>query len=395
MPEKKGQAGKITSIKYDSTALAKALVCILTGSGNTSRHFMQIHDLARYEIRCLIKKWGLSLVVENDQMSDTLLDFLEDISSPPDENAFVAHVIALCRRQPADYLKQVQFYVSRRLFTLLKKNANSRSKEYMSFNSQIKRVLPLLADERKIFSRSFDYWSGNDTPDCPAIDMNQINQRIITSLPLKRLYSDKNGRLKNSFLRESIVKLLCDAPHFDYKFKKSLISTVLFKLNDLNQQCRSLDQFDSDTGLTNSIDAASSAINLIKNPATALIIEQLKLQFKNNEQPQVLLAGLGYFFTTSPDYFKKSDFLPDHYAILASDIGDIDRIHNFLNALPKRDLLLKRPGRTTVFNRIQSFKILLETILIDYPVEIKQSGIKELVQYMLEQYQSIFEEAAK
>lgn len=101
------------------------------------------------------------------------------------------------------------------------------------------------------------------------------------------------------------------------------------------------------------------------------------------------MTGLAYCFIACPNYFADKDFSAEHYKILTSSGGEIDRIHQFLNTKALSNLFNKQPGRSTVFNRIRSFKIILEASLLDFPVEAQQAGIKILVHFMIRQYRHV------
>lgn len=363
--------------------LARAIVNLFRHEANLQQSFFALYQAANTEIRRLVRHWHLKLVVEDEQISNTLTDFIEDLTGSPDEKPVLAKLLAMTLLQPANLLDRVQFYASRRLFTLLKRNASAASRQYLTFNNLIKKHLSKLADEKQIKQLAAGYWTAGDASTCIAADTGLMSPSILSRLPLQRK-TDSAGRQVCRQVSQSLLMLLTCPEHICYRFKTSAISTALFNLDISPLHCfNCLDEsqvFESD---------GSTQQTCELNAMAGCMLEQIVLQVPDRDRLQVLMAGLAYCFVVCPDYFDRNDFTADHFAVLTGKNGEIDRIHEFLNTKPFRDLFNKEPGRSTVYNRVSSFKTLLESSMPDFPVEVQQIGIKNLINFLISHYRKL------
>ncbi len=343
--------------------------------------FFDLYQASEAEIQRLVKFWRLKLVVEDEQIKNTVTDFIEDLSGTPDEKPFLAKLIAMILRQPPNMLDQLQFYASRRLFTLLKRNASKASHEYLNFNNLVKKNLSLLAEKGKIKKVANIYWTAGDLAYSIVADTGMLSPAVLSRLPLHRTI-DAAGRQICRNMGPCLLQLLSSPEHLCYRFRTSAISTALFNLDASPLQCFSFNN-------ENIPDGQSMQVQLDADAMAGCMLELIALQVPDRDRLQVLMAGLAYCYIVCPDYFDRNDFLDGHIEILNGKKGEIDRIHEFLNTRPFSDLFNKEPGRSTVFNRVSSFKTLLEASLVDFPVEAQQTGIKSLVNILICHYRKL------
>jgi len=163
-------------------ALGNSISNALQKNSSMQQAFFELYQAAESEIRRLIRYWCLKLVVEEEQIKNTVTDFIEDLSGSPDENPFLAKLMAMKLRQPANLVDQLQFYASRRLFTLLKRNASKSSQEYLSFNNLIKKNLGDLAEEGQIKQLAASYWTAGDYEKSIAADTGMMSPSVLAGL---------------------------------------------------------------------------------------------------------------------------------------------------------------------------------------------------------------------
>lgn len=368
----------------ENLKLADSIISALHKNSSLQQSFVTLYDAVEDEVGRLTRRWQLSRVIEDSQINNTVMDFLEDLSDSPDDNHFLARLLAITLRQPANMRQQIQYYSSRRLFTLLKKNATASSHEYLAFNSLVKKNLNKLADEKQLKKLSAGYWTAGSPTKSIAADTTSFSPAILARLPIQRTIS-ASGRNVNRQVGQSIVLLLTSPEHVWYKFKTAAISSALFNLDPATSVLLSAD-CEVEWG-PEQHKSAHEACEI--NTMAGCMIEQISLQLEAPDKVQVLMAGLAYCFIMCPDYFRCDDFSVNHYRILTSSKGETDRIHEFLNTEQFNDLFINKPGRSTVFNRIRSFKSLLESSLIDFPIEAQQAGIKSLVNLLVYQYSKV------
>lgn len=367
----------------DCYKLADAIVSALGDHASLQESFFQLFQAAETEVMRLIKNWQLTKVVEDEQISNTVTDFIEDLTSSPDENRFLAKILAMLLRQPTDMRQQIQYYSSRRIFTLLKKNASASSHAYLAFNDKVKKQLATLADEQQIKKLASGYWTKDCENKAHAADTDFFSPAVLAKLPI--CARNNQGQNISSQIKHSILQLLSATEHAVYKFKTSAISSTLFNLNEAPDRFFSFAQPPDRLA-----DKSYQPHHLYEiNAAASSILNQIALQVDETHPMQLLMAGLAHCFIVCPDYFAHKDFNTEHYEILTSSGGEIDRIHNFLNTKALSNLFNKQPGRSTVFNRVRSFKNILEASLTDFPVEAQQAGIKGLVHFMIRQYRHV------
>lgn len=363
--------------------LAKAIINILQHKSSMQQAFYELYQAAGEEVKRLVKYWQLGLVVEDEQINNTVTDFIEDLSGSPDDKPILARLLAMTLRQPANLLDQLQFYASRRIFTLLKRNASKASQEYLAFNNTIKKNLNDLSADGQIKKLAASYWTAGTSSQSIAADTGLMSPSVLSRLPLQRQINSA-GRHVCHKLEQSILQLLNSPEHLCYKFKTSSISTALYNLNISPLQClSSLHEPQPDEI------ALQTPPTCEFNAMAGCMLEQIVLQIPDRDRLQVLMAGLAYCFIVCPDYFDQNDFTINHVAILTSNKGEIDRIHEFLNTESFRDLFNKEPGRSTAYNRVSSFKTLLESSLVDFPVEVQQTGIKDLAGVLIYHYRKL------
>jgi len=366
-----------------SQALGTAIEIALHNNISMQQAFFDLYQAAEAEIRRLVRYWNLKLVVEEEQIKNTVTDFIEDLSGSPDENPFLARLMAMKLRQPANLVEQLQFYSSRRLFTLLKRNASEASKNYLAFNTVVKKNLGELAEEGQIRASATSCWTAGDPEKTITADTGLMSPSILARLPLQRTI-DQAGRQICRNVKPSLLQLLSSPEHICYRFSTSSISSALFNLDFSPLHCCSY------------LNGQQESLQIIKpghscecNAMAGCMLEQIGLQIPDQDRLQILMAGLAYCFIVCPDYFDHNDFSANHIAILTAKKGEIDRIHEFLNTEPLSDLFNKEPGRSTVYNRVSSFKTLLESSLVDFPVEAQQAGIKGLANILICHYQKL------
>jgi len=374
---------KETRPSENRLALGDAINNALQNKSSMQQAFFDLYQAAESEIRRLVRHWNLKLVVEEEQIKNTVTDFIEDLSGSPDENPFLARLMAMKLRQPANLIDQLQFYASRRLFTLLKRNASKASKDYLAFNNIIKKNLCDLAEENLIKLLTNSCWTAGDSKKSVAADTGMMAPSVLARLPLQRTI-DQAGRQLCRNVRESLLQLLKSPEHICYHFKTSSISSALFNLD-----ASPLQFFSYQNEFQSSMLTVSTRQSYECNAMAGCMLEQIGLQVPDQDRLQILMAGLAYCFIVCPDYFDQNDFSAEHVAILSAKKGEIDRIHEFLNTKPFSDLFNKEPGRSTVYNRVSSFKTLLESSLVDFPVEAQQTGIKGLANILICHYQKL------
>jgi len=358
-------------------SLADSIIAVVNQESSLQESFVILFQTVEREIRRLIQSWHLTRVVEEEQIRNTVTDFIEDLSASPDQSRFIARLLAMIIQKAPEMRQHVQYYASRRLFTLMKQNASASSKSYLAFNEMVKKQLNTLADEGLIRHLSNGCWTaGTKTP---AVDADFFSPSVLDRIQLKS--STNRSGIKGASLKQAILDLLSDPEHIFYSFKPAALSTMLFNLT-------TAPSFLVSFGYENEpVDNQPQPHKQYEISAAAgSILEQVSLQLDESQRLPVLMAGLAYCFIACPSYFAADDFISGHHRILTSDNGMIDRIHEFLNTEQFRNLFTKEPGRSTVFNRIRSFKAILEASLTDFPVEAQQAGIKSLVNFMICQY---------
>lgn len=358
-------------------SLADSIIAIVGNASSLQESFVKLFQAIEQEIGCLIQSWHLTKVVDDEQIKNTVTDFIEDLSASPDESRFIARLLAMILQRPPEMRQHVQYYSSRRLFTLLKKNASASSQAYLTFNEMVKKQLNALADEGRIRHLTTGHWTAGTTTH--TADADFFSPSVLDRIQLKS--SANKGGINSASLKQAILDLLSDPEHIFYSFKTAVLSTTLFNLTTTSSFLVSF-------GYQNEpVDREPPPHKRHEIKAAAgSILEQVSLQLDESQRLPVLMAGLAYCFIACPVYFTSDDFMAEHQRILTSSSGMIDRIHEFLNTEQFRDLFNKEPGRSTVFNRIRSFKTILEAALTDFPVEAQQAGIKSLVNFMICQY---------
>lgn len=368
---------KPASADRHDLSLADSIIALVGNESSLQESFVRLFQTVEHEIGRLIQSWHLTKVVEEEQIRNTVTDFMEDLSASPDESRFIARLLAMILQRSPEMRQHVQYYSSRRLFTLLKQNASARSQAYLAFNEMVKKQLNSLADEGLIRHLTTGHWTaGTETH---TVNADFFSPSVLDRIQLKS--SANKGGINSTSLKQAILDLLSDPEHIIYSFKQAALSATLFNLTTAPSFLVSFgyqnEPVDSDPQPHKRYEISAAA---------GSILEQVTLQLDQSQRLPVLMAGLAYCFIACPKYFTSDDFIVEHYRILTSSTGMIDRIHEFLNTEHFRDLFNKEPGRSTVFNRIRSFKTILEAALTDFPVEAQQAGIKCLVNFMICQY---------
>lgn len=229
-----------TDCQKDNYKLAEAIISVLNDHSSLQESFFRLFQATEAEVRRLIKSWQLTRVVEDEQISNTVTDFIEDLTGSPDENRFLAKILAMLLQHPTDIRQQLQYYSSRRIFTLLKKNASAGSRDYLAFNDRVKKQLTALADEHQIKKLKSGYWTTGCENTAHAADVDFLAPSVLAKLPVSA--TDHQGQNVSSQIKQSILQLLSAPEHAVYKFKTSAISTALFNLHESPSRFFSLTQ---------------------------------------------------------------------------------------------------------------------------------------------------------
>lgn len=378
--------------KIKSRSLAETIHKFMLADKITSSVFLLLYNSTIEELKRLLNRWSLKLVVDDQQIENAAIDFIEDVTSSPDENQVAAQLLKIIMIKSENFLNQLQFYASRRLFTLLKKHADKRSKEYIRFNNLVKRALLILSQEGQIYFHTPTYYAAANEENLPVMVPALLSSQVINQIPLRRVFNFESGHVKNHKLKDSVLILLVTKPHNCFKFAKVTVSSVLFNLNDESGADFSIDNFEMFDKNFYSSGVYENYISEGFKAETILILEQIALQFEKHDQNLMFMMGLAHFYLSYPQYFDQNDLFASHLEILDSNAGTIDKIFKFLNTIPEIYLLKDRPGRTTVHNRLKVFKAILKGILEDFPIRTQIMAIRELVEVLLARYWKIFKE---
>lgn len=356
-------------------SLVESIIASINQDLAPQQSFINLYLASIRKLRRLVKRWGLKSVVSNEQIQDTAVAFMNDMSSSPDENQFFAKLLAICKLRPPHHHKSIEYYASRRLFTLLKYYASESSKDYLKFNESVKRALRKHHQRKVLRKIPPEFWTGNFSKNTAAGNVDTFSTYVLARLPLRKK-SDSSGRFKCCKLSESLQQLLKHELHIPYKFKRRNISATLYNLLPtpvLNSPAL-FTQSEEDSGLV-----CSSIIEsfLAQLPSKKLI------------RKQILMAGLAFFATRQPELFTRDILLAQHQKLFFSKAGEVDIVHQFLNDEKLGNVLNCAIARSTAANRINSFRLSLQAALSDCPAIIQQRVISRLVSMLINQYKKV------
>lgn len=362
--------------------LASHLVTFFSGRVRQPSDFYEIHRLVEKSIRRLVVKWGLKKVVSQEQIQNSILDFVEELTVSPGKSRYCGCLFAEIRLKEKASLRFIHYYTQKRLFTILKANANSLSSEYMRFDAQIKRNLRQLVLANAIFFRRPDRYAARDPEILPDISRFQLEQFVLAQLPLKRIW--KNNRIVNRNLRPSLEILLAHPPHDDFRFKKRLISSTLFRLSDELTQ-RQVNLVAGEGLACHEHSLCSEASEVFSD-----FLKSLKSSFAGEDFPLNALLLFACLYSDYPGYFSEVDISPDHVESLQAKTGKIDRIFTFTMLVARESSLAKVEfGRTTAFNRLKRLKSLLCSNLHDCSLACRRQVIMKLARFLIRFYEKL------
>lgn len=370
------------------TRLGDFLIHFFRDSSRRPDDFLRLHNLVADSIKGLVRKWNLQSVVTDHQISDTILDFIEELTSGPSQSRFCSKLFAEVMLKSSPSREFIQLYAIRRLFTILKCHADSHSREYLRLDIQVKKSLQKLVQESKINFAVPDFFAAQEPLQVPEISRFQLDRRILAALPLRRYWSESGRSILNRGLKPSLIRLLQTNPHDLFKFRKRLISSTLFCLSDvlLQKQMRAGENQNS----TETV-AHFTTVEEI-HWARQTFAQQLKSAINRRERPQILLLLIGYFFCLYPEYFREGDLRKRHVELLRANAGLVDRLFTFLrHSSLERGVELKW-HRTTVYNRLHLLKGLLRSILSDCSVFAAQKFLAALLNSYLKIYHAEYGE---
>ncbi|MDN5280767.1 MAG: hypothetical protein PWR01_4732 [Clostridiales bacterium] len=368
--------------------LAKCLIKFFEGRICNAEDFNNIYALVDKSMRRLVIKWGLKKVVSEEQIQNSVLDFMEELTASPGNSRYCGCLLSEITLGSKASFRFIHYYTQKRLFTILKKNADSLSSEYLKFDAQIKRNLRQLVLAGNIFFQSPDRYAADKPEVLPDIKKYQLEPVVLSRLPLKRVW--KNNRILNRNLRPSLAILLSHPPHNEFRFKKKLISSTLFRLSDelIQMQLNSANsQACSNYEHSLSEEASEVFTGLIKNLKKIYTAQDFIFS-------AILLFALLY--SDYPEYFAETLLAPAHLEILHEKNGKIDRIFAFLRVVVHENGLSKsKLGRTTVFNRLKNLKAIVRSSLNDCTVACRRRVILKLVRFLTRFYSEMEMKNAK
>ncbi len=374
--------------KKKSFFLAESLVLFFSHPSRQADDFLRLHNSVTKAVRLLVSKWHLRSVVSEEQISETVLDFIEELSDKPSQSRFCARIFAEIRLKSRPSLEFIEFYSVRRLFTILKQHADSKSHEYLRLDRQIKKTLKHLVNSQELRFARPDFFAAQNPEGVPEITRRFLDRRVLSELPLRRFWSESGKSIINKGLKTSLKRLLLTSPHDLFKFRKRLISSVLFNLTDCLLQ-RQLTAGETRSGADAFVrfSALEEAIS-----AKRAFAELLKAFADRRERFLLIFLGIGYFYNLYPHYFRAGDIIPRHLIALQAKGGQIDRIHAFLEQLSGEQKLPLKWKRTTVHNRLSRFKGMLRSVLSDCSALAAQKFLPAVIKNFLKLYHGEFGE---
>jgi hypothetical protein len=376
--------------KPKNIKLAQAVYEFFTEKTKNSANFVQILDLAEIETGIIIKKFRLSNVITGEQVENTVLDFVDDLSDSADSNNFTVGLLKICHLQTDDFLLQLKYYISRRLFTLLKKNADENSKDYMRFNETVKYALKMLEKKQQIFFYSPDFYSANSDPEIPVLSLKSCCSNIIASLPFRRIYIEKSQKFKNLNLKTSLLQLLSRTPHNQYRLQRNSIVTLLFNLQYDSGKNRLIAVHENYDYKASQMDSGHQAMSYEADEIADELFFRIRSQFDANEIDSLLMLIFAWLVSVYPEYFHENELLPRHRDLIMSKKGLIDKLHKFLNEIRLNNLSVPVMGRTSVFNRLKSLQSLFCNIFSGYSYKAMQFGLQKIVSLLYRHYRKLF-----
>ena len=348
-----------------------------------------------------INRLGLYTVITEEQIESTKNDLLKEIVLSPEnyekyidnilqDSNYAAeeqeelvkqakmskHVSSIIREiseleeNPAAY---IQSYLLKRILTLLKDNAEEKSKEYILLNNNIKKAIKILKEINAIYEPINKRYTVSKNPN--AI-FNPKTCSVSTDDELeKELKKPKHN------LQEFILAFL--RANYFYNFSAKDISTyaasmfLIEKENDLTAKKYNKND-DSDSY---EIEAVSSNDTTAKAMAEYAMNSLQKAATAQKTDIQRELALLAYLYRTVPKYFTNVILTKEQL-----EEEETNCIKNFLNDKRFRIFNKSEVERTTASNRKMAGLRLLKSHLIDLPVEAQGIFIKLCCEYLEKKY---------
>ena len=348
-----------------------------------------------------INRLGLSRVVTDQQKESTQSDLLKEIVIPPKNyETFIKdtlanesytvkeqeqlvkqakiskHVSSIIREiseledTPAPF---IQSYLLKRIFTLLKQNAEEKSKEYISLNNKIKKAINALKATNIIFEPIKRHFTVSNKP--TAI-FNPKLSTINTSEELEDELKKEKHNLQNyilAFLRANYIYSFSVRDITTYAasmfLKEKETEQTAKKYNNNTESTEYEIESKSDDDPTAKI-MADDAMNTLKSRAT-----------QNKAYIQSEIALLAYLYRIVPKYFRNTILTEEQ---LKEE--ETNCIKNFLNDKRFYDFNKSEVERTTANNRKKTGLDLLKSHLIDLTVVAQEIFIKSCCEYLEEKY---------
>lgn len=362
--------------------LAHCLTRFFCGHIQHPADLYTIHTLVEKSMRRLVVKWGLRKVVTEEQIQNSALDFIEELTISPGKSRYCGCLFAEIRLKEKASLRFIHYYTQKRLFTILKSNADSLSSEYMRFDANVKRNLRQLVLAKAIFFRSPDRYAVDNPEILPDIRKYQLEPLVLARLPFKRVW--RNNRIVSRNLRPSLEMLLAHPPHNNFRFKKRLISSTLFCLSDELIQ-RQISLIHSDINANHEFSLSVEVAEVL-----TFLKKSFKTIFPGKDFYLTTMLLFAHFYCDYPEYFSNLKLFPGHYEVLHAKKGKVDRLFSFCRLIVRDNSLSDAElGRTTVFNRLQKLKEMLRSILNDCSMACRRKIILKLVYYLIGVYSKI------
>ena len=348
-----------------------------------------------------INRLGLNKVVTNHQIELTKSDLLKEIVIPPknyenfikdtlaDESHTVKEQERLIRQAniskhvsstirsiseledtPAPF---IQSYLLKRTFTLLKQNAEEKSKEYILLNNKIKKAINTLKTTNLISEPIKGHFTVSNKP--TAI-FNPKLSTINTNDELEEELKRNKHNLQNyilAFLRANYVYSFAvrDITTFAASMflqEKEIEQRVKIYKNNTESIKFEIDSKSPDDPIAKVM--ADDAINTLKSRATT-----------DKAYVQSEIALLAYLYRIVPKYFSNTILSEEQIKE-----EETNCIKNFLNDKRFNDFNKSEIERTTANNRKKAGLRLLKSHFIDLTVVAQEIFIKSCCEYLEEKY---------
>ncbi len=375
---------------------------------NVEQETINFYDLMSKSVLNLLKKVirnsNISKVVTEEQIDLTKADLLKQITTEPSKyETLIDKIQSSTKIKKQNQEKQLselksELYVSSKIremflleekpaqsitsylykvaLTILKKNAEAVSKEYILINNNVKRYLKDLTKEGVIFETIKGRYSASKSNTIifnPKV--NNIN--FINELDSKQAKDNLNTK-------KFILTLL--QTNYDFNFLpkdiSSYIARIIFEENNSSKVVQPFKDNEKQQDYSeNEIIVEKDFISNIS--AIESMNELIKIQKSSKAVEQTEMALLAYLYKSTSGYYFHEKILTDELM----NLEETSCIEKFLNNKGFSNFNKSKPiGRTTAHYRKNQGLTAMKSVLSDLTAEAQSIFIKEYSAYLEKRY---------